>query len=110
MPTNILMPALSPTMETGNIVKWYVAAGDKVLPGDLLAEIETDKATMELESIDEGIVTKIVIEEGTQGISVNEVIAIISTNINGTVNTQSTYLNPVSNSPGLSAYDAVILL
>ena len=75
MTTNILMPALSPTMEKGNIVKWHVKTGDRVLPGDLLAEIETDKATMELECIDEGIITEITVKAGTENVSVNEIIA-----------------------------------
>ena len=64
MPTQILMPALSPTMEEGNLVKWLVAEGDTVRAGDILAEIETDKATMEFESIDDGVVGKILVEEG----------------------------------------------
>ena len=64
MTIEILMPALSPTMEEGTLSKWLVKVGDKVSPGDLIAEIETDKATMEVESIDEGYVTEILIEEG----------------------------------------------
>ena len=67
MPTQILMPALSPTMEEGNLVKWLVAEGDNVRAGDILAEIETDKATMEFESIDDGIVGKLLVAEGAEG-------------------------------------------
>ena len=78
MPTNILMPALSPTMETGNLVKWLVKEGDKVSSGDVIAEIETDKATMEVEAVDEGIVAKIVVAEGTADVPVNDVIAILA--------------------------------
>ena len=68
---NILLPALSPTMEQGNLVKWLVKEGQQVNSGDILAEIETDKATMELESPDDGIIQKIIVEEGTENISVN---------------------------------------
>ena len=76
MPTEILMPALSPTMEEGTLAKWLVKEGDTVASGDLLAEIETDKATMEFEAVDEGIVGKILIPEGTEGVKVNEPIAV----------------------------------
>ena len=75
MATDILMPALSPTMEEGTLAKWLVKEGDKVAPGDVLAEIETDKATMEVESIDEGIVAKLFVAEGTEGVKVNTPIA-----------------------------------
>ncbi len=75
MTTPITMPALSPTMEEGNLAKWHVKVGDKVKPGDIIAEIETDKATMEVEAVDEGTVTKLLIEEGAQGVKVNAVIA-----------------------------------
>ncbi len=71
----ITMPALSPTMEEGNLVKWHVKVGDKVKPGDVIAEIETDKATMEVEAIDEGVVSKLFVEEGAQGVKVNAIIA-----------------------------------
>ena len=74
----ILLPALSPTMETGNLVKWLVKEGDDVLSGDILAEIETDKATMELESPDDGKIEKILIKEGSENISVNTEIALLS--------------------------------
>ncbi len=77
MPTNILMPALSPTMTEGNLAKWHVKEGDKVEPGDVLAEIETDKATMEVEAVDEGTIGKILVADGTGGVPVNEVIAIL---------------------------------
>ncbi len=79
MSINITMPALSPTMEEGKLAKWHVKEGDKVSSGDVIAEIETDKATMEVESIDEGTVGKIVVPEGTEGVKVNAVIAIILT-------------------------------
>jgi pyruvate dehydrogenase E2 component (dihydrolipoamide acetyltransferase) len=77
MPINILMPALSPTMEEGALAKWNVKEGDKVTSGDVIAEIETDKATMEVEAVDEGTVGKIVVPEGTQGVKVNAVIAVL---------------------------------
>ncbi len=79
MPTNILMPALSPTMEKGNLAKWVKKEGDKVAPGDVIAEIETDKATMEVEAVDEGVLAKIVVPEGTQDVPVNRVIAVLAT-------------------------------
>lgn len=78
MPTNILMPALSPTMEKGNLAKWLKKEGDKVASGDVLAEIETDKATMEVEAVDEGILAKIVVPEGSQDVPVNQVIAVLA--------------------------------
>ncbi|MBN8944124.1 MAG: pyruvate dehydrogenase complex E1 component subunit beta [Rhizobiales bacterium] len=77
MPINILMPALSPTMEKGNLAKWTKNEGDKVKPGDVIAEIETDKATMEVEAVDEGILAKIIVPEGTQDVPVNELIAVL---------------------------------
>src|SRR5438105_15196858 len=78
MPVNSLMPALSPTMEKGNVAKWLKKEGDKVKPGDVIAEIETDKATMEYEAIDEGTLAKIVIPEGTQDVAVNQLIAVLA--------------------------------
>jgi pyruvate dehydrogenase E2 component (dihydrolipoamide acetyltransferase) len=78
MPVNILMPALSPTMEKGNLAKWLKKEGDKVKPGDVIAEIETDKATMEYEAIDEGTLAKIVVPEGTQDVPVKAVIAVLA--------------------------------
>jgi pyruvate dehydrogenase E2 component (dihydrolipoyllysine-residue acetyltransferase) len=77
MPTEILMPALSPTMEEGTLAKWLVKEGDEVSSGDLLAEIETDKATMEFEAVDEGVIGKILIAEGTEGVAVNTAIAVL---------------------------------
>jgi len=77
MPTEILMPALSPTMEEGTLAKWLVKEGDTVASGDLLAEIETDKATMEFEAVDEGVIGKILIAEGSEGVKVNSPIAIL---------------------------------
>src|SRR4051812_48982204 len=78
MPVNILMPALSPTMEKGNLAKWLKKEGEKVKPGDVIAEIETDKATMEYESIDDGVLAKIVVPEGTQDVPVNQLIAVLA--------------------------------
>jgi len=77
MPTPILMPALSPTMTEGNLAKWLKSEGDKVEPGDVIAEIETDKATMEVEAVDEGTIGKILIAEGTEGVAVNTAIAML---------------------------------
>ncbi|WGF86340.1 pyruvate dehydrogenase complex E1 component subunit beta [Marinivivus vitaminiproducens] len=77
MPTEILMPALSPTMTEGNLATWLKKEGDKVSPGDAIAEIETDKATMEVEAIDEGVIGKILIEAGTEGVAVNTPIALL---------------------------------
>jgi pyruvate dehydrogenase E2 component (dihydrolipoamide acetyltransferase) len=78
MPIEITMPALSPTMEEGNLAKWLVKEGDAVAPGDVIAEIETDKATMEVEAVDEGTVAKIVVPAGTEGVKVNAVIALLA--------------------------------
>lgn len=78
MPINITMPALSPTMEEGNLAKWLVKEGDKIGPGDVIAEIETDKATMEVEAVDEGTIAKIVVPGGTEGVKVNALIAIVA--------------------------------
>ena len=77
MPINIQMPALSPTMEEGTLAKWLVKEGDTVESGDVMAEIETDKATMEFEAVDEGIIGKILVPEGSSGVKVNEIIAIL---------------------------------
>jgi pyruvate dehydrogenase E1 component beta subunit len=79
MKTEILMPSLSPTMEEGSLAKWYVSPGDIVKPGDILADIETDKALMEYESIEEGTILELVVKEGTENIKVNSLIAIIET-------------------------------
>src|SRR6516164_4745292 len=78
MPINILMPALSPTMEKGNLAKWLKKEGDKVKSGDVIAEIETDKATMEVEAVDEGTLAKILVPEGTQDVPVNNIIAVLA--------------------------------
>jgi pyruvate dehydrogenase E2 component (dihydrolipoamide acetyltransferase) len=77
MPTEILMPALSPTMEEGTLAKWLVKEGDTVNAGDILAEIETDKATMEFEAVDEGVIGKILVQEGSEGVKVNAPIAVL---------------------------------
>ena len=78
MPTEVLMPALSPTMEKGNLAKWLKKEGDKVKSGDVIAEIETDKATMEVEAVDEGTIAKILVPEGTQDVPVNDIIAVLA--------------------------------
>ena len=78
MPVNILMPALSPTMEKGNLAKWLKKEGDAIKSGDVIAEIETDKATMEVEAVDEGVLAKIVVPEGTADVAVNEIIGVIA--------------------------------
>src|ERR1700748_1355235 len=78
MPINILMPALSPTMEKGNLAKWLKKEGDKVKSGDIIAEIETDKATMEYEAVDEGTIAKIVVPEGTADVPVNQLLAVLA--------------------------------
>ena len=77
MPTNILMPALSPTMEKGKLAKWLKKEGDTIKSGDVIAEIETDKATMEVEAVDEGTLGKIIVAEGTDDVAVNTPIAVI---------------------------------
>src|SRR5215467_974073 len=78
MPINILMPALSPTMEKGNLAKWLKKEGESVKAGDVIAEIETDKATMEVEAADEGVLAKIVVPEGTADVPVNQLIAVLA--------------------------------
>ena len=78
MPTEILMPALSPTMEEGKLAKWLVKEGQTIKPGDIIAEIETDKATMEVEAADEGVLAKIVVPEGTADVPVNQLIAVLA--------------------------------
>ena len=78
MPINITMPALSPTMEEGKLAKWHVKEGDSVSSGDVIAEIETDKATMEVEAVDEGVVAKLVVPAGTEGVKVNALIAVLA--------------------------------
>src|ERR1700761_1827031 len=78
MPINILMPALSPTMEKGNLAKWLKKEGETVKTGDVIAEIETDKATMEYEAIEDGVLAKIVVPEGTSDVPVNQLIAVMA--------------------------------
>jgi len=78
MPINILMPALSPTMEKGNLAKWLKKEGDQVRSGDVIAEIETDKATMEVEATDEGTIAKILVPAGTADVPVNTMIAVLA--------------------------------
>ncbi len=78
MPTPIKMPALSPTMEEGTLARWLVKVGDKVSSGDIMAEIETDKATMEFEAVDEGTIVSIAVEEGSEGVKVGTVIATLA--------------------------------
>src|ERR1044071_5276788 len=77
MATNILMPALSPTMTEGTLSRWLKKEGENVRAGDVIAEIETDKATMEVEAVDEGVLGKILVADGTEGVKVNEPIAIL---------------------------------
>ncbi|MBX6329922.1 MAG: E3 binding domain-containing protein, partial [Pseudolabrys sp.] len=78
MPTNILMPALSPTMEKGNLARWLKKEGDRIRSGEVIAEIETDKATMEYEAAEDGVLAKILVPEGTQDVAVNSVIAVLA--------------------------------
>ncbi len=77
MPIDILMPALSPTMEEGTLAKWLKKEGDKVTSGDVIAEIETDKATMEVEAVDEGVIGKLLVPAGTENVKVNAKIAVL---------------------------------
>ncbi len=95
MPTQVLMPALSPTMEEGKLAKWVKAEGDEVRSGDVIAEIETDKATMEVEAVDEGKLGKILVPAGTEGVKVNTPIAVILTDGEDT----STLANGVAANP-----------
>ena len=78
MPTDILMPALSPTMEEGKLTRWLKKEGDRIKAGDVIAEIETDKATMEIEAADDGTLSKILVADGTEGVKVNTPIAVLS--------------------------------
>lgn len=77
MPIKLLMPALSPTMTEGNLARWLKKEGDKINPGEVIAEIETDKATMEVEAVDEGTLAKIIIPQGSQNVPVNSLIAVL---------------------------------
>ena len=110
MATEILMPALSPTMEEGTLSKWLVAEGDIVVSGDIIAEIETDKATMEFEAVDDGIMGKLLVSEGSDGIKVNSPIALLleagETGITSEAVTQSETSSPVSATPIIVASDA----
>ncbi|MCA1998565.1 MAG: biotin/lipoyl-binding protein, partial [Hyphomicrobiales bacterium] len=78
MPIDVLMPALSPTMESGTLAKWLKKEGDRIKAGDVIAETETDKATMEVEAVDEGVLAKILVADGTENVAVNTRIAIIA--------------------------------
>src|SRR5689334_24399426 len=78
MPIQVLMPALSPTMEKGNLAKWLKKEGEAIKTGDVIAEIETDKATMEYEAVDDGVMAKIVVPEGAQDVPVNQLIAVLA--------------------------------
>ncbi len=98
MPTELKMPALSPTMEEGTLARWLVKVGDTVSSGDLMAEIETDKATMEFEAVDEGVVTEILVAEGTEGVKVGTVIALIQGEDEGAV-PSTPLINTVSAEP-----------
>ena len=77
MPTQILMPALSPTMTEGTLARWIKSEGDSVEPGDIIAEVETDKATMEIEAVDEGVLGRILVAEGAEGVAINTPIAVL---------------------------------
>jgi pyruvate dehydrogenase E2 component (dihydrolipoamide acetyltransferase) len=106
MSIKILMPALSPTMTEGNLAKWHVKEGDQVNPGDVIAEIETDKATMEVESIDEGIVGKILVAEGTEAVPVNQTIGILLEEGEDASAADSASEAPAANSPAAEAAEA----
>ena len=108
MTISILMPALSPTMEEGTLSKWLVKIGDKVNPGDLLAEIETDKATMEIECIEEGYVNDLLVKEGTEGIKINTPIAILSSTDKELKNEQNTKQNALKEDELINVDDNVI--
>ena len=103
MPTEILMPALSPTMEEGTLAKWLVKEGDSVKSGDIIAEIETDKATMEFEAVDEGVIGKILIPEGTEGVKVNRPIAILYEEGEDASSAQRASSAPAASAPAASA-------
>jgi pyruvate dehydrogenase E1 component beta subunit len=101
MSTEILMPALSPTMEEGTLSKWLVKEGDEVTPGDLIAEIETDKATMEVEAIDDGIIGKLLVSEGEEGIKVNTPIAVLIDSKNSLEITDELTVKTVTEQPNV---------
>src|SRR4051794_41820313 len=100
MPTEVLMPALSPTMEKGNLAKWIKHEGDKVKSGDVIAEIETDKATMEVEAVDEGTLGKILVPEGTADVAVNTPIAVILGDGGGAPPAEAPQPPPPQKAPG----------
>ncbi|MEM7004795.1 MAG: pyruvate dehydrogenase complex E1 component subunit beta [Pseudomonadota bacterium] len=110
MAVDILMPALSPTMEEGTLAKWLKAEGDEVSSGDVIAEIETDKATMEVEAVDEGVLAKILIPEGTEGVKVNAVIALLAEDgeDTGSVETSSAASAPLTEAPQPSKQETAI--
>jgi pyruvate dehydrogenase E2 component (dihydrolipoamide acetyltransferase) len=107
MPVEILMPALSPTMEKGNLAKWLKKEGDRIKSGDVLAEIETDKATMEVEAVDEGFLAKIVVPGGTQDVAVNQVIALIASDGEDVAKVASGSVT-VASAPKAAAPDTVV--
>ena len=107
MPIDILMPALSPTMEEGTLAKWHVKPGDKVRSGDVIAEIETDKATMEVEAVDEGVVEDILVAEGTEGVKVNAPIARLSGDDTGTSPAPTPKTSPEAKTSGEGDREAV---
>ncbi len=100
MPIEILMPALSPTMEEGTLAKWLVKKGDSVAPGDVIAEIETDKATMEVEAVDEGTIGKILVADGSEGVKVNSPIAVLLTEGESAADIGEISPSPQPSSPG----------
>ncbi len=104
MPTEILMPALSPTMEEGTLAKWHVKEGDEVRTGDVIAEIETDKATMEVEAIDDGKVGKLLVPEGTEHVPVNQPIALLLTDGEDSAASFETRLSAAPQDEGLAPH------
>src|SRR5271156_5796707 len=106
MPTEILMPALSPTMEKGNLAKWLKKEGDVVKAGQVIAEIETDKATMEVEAVDEGTIAKILIPAGSQGVKVNTVIAILAEEGESVEAALKAIIPPAANAPAAAPASA----
>src|ERR671912_2805084 len=107
MPTPILMPALSPTMTEGNLAKWLKNEGDAVKAGDVIAEIETDKATMEVEAVDEGTLGKILVPGGTEGVKVNEPIALLLEEGEDKSSLEGADAAPASKGNGQAKADAV---
>src|SRR3569623_392958 len=99
MSINITMPALSPTMEEGKLAKWHVKEGDSVSSGDVIAEIETDKATMEVEAVDEGKIGRIVVPEGTDNVKVNAVIAVLLTEGENAADVKAPTAAPAAKAP-----------